>query len=55
MKYVCPDDITKLFETNKEEGRKKATEWASRLDIVIGDQVWFPEIGWMTKTQNRVQ
>lgn len=50
--YVCPLEIQKLFELEqtKPEGRTLAVEWLRTLSLNYGDQIWLPELGWVTKS-----
>lgn len=51
MQYRCPENIAVLFDDDAtiREGRKQAVEWASQLQLCVGDSVWLPEIGWTEK------
>lgn len=53
--YMCPKNIQDMFETDNENdkfiGRKKAADWYSSLNLVLGDRIYLPEIGWMEKTR----
>ena len=53
--YTCPDKIAALFDSIETAniGRDKAYEWASNLDLRVGDRIWLPEIGWATKESPR--
>lgn len=50
--YVCPVEIQKLFELEqtKPQGRTLAVEWLRTLSLNYGDQIWLPELGWLTKS-----
>lgn len=52
QKYVCPVEIQKLFELEqtKPQGRTLAIEWLRTLSLNYGDQIWLPELGWLTKS-----
>jgi hypothetical protein len=50
--YACPNEITKVFDSDPERGRQLAVDWFKTVDLQIGDRVWMPEVGWMEKTEH---
>lgn len=53
--YRCPESIADMFDdpVTIAQGRKLAFEWADKLELHPGDQVWLPGIGWVEKTGPR--
>ena len=53
--YVCPKEIVALFDDPEREveGRWRSLDWASDLDLKMGDRVWLPEFGWTEKVAPR--
>jgi hypothetical protein len=42
--YACPNEITKVFDSDPERGRQLAVDWFKTVDLQIGDRVWMPEV-----------
>ena len=55
--FRCPAEIDALFDdvATTSEGRRRAAEWAAKLELKPGDNVWLPEIGWCEKGDGRIQ
>lgn len=45
MKYICPQDIIKFFDTEAmaaELGRQAVIDWMNTLPLEVGDRILIP-------------